>query len=317
MTNAKNILNSTAAREWAAKRPGHFDAFKIWFQYFLFRTVPRLLEAETTWPSLLRNLLSIMASGYILLMPIYLRHENTNDELHQIFLMVMPFAFLAQWILGRLFNSSVKKKRESAQAKKLSAVHATLIRRMKGNVKHDFDDATRSQLISMALECIVWKTRAALDIPGDKANDTFVQSSLMIPVSQNGKLYLKILARDSHHREAGAMALAQDTLAYYVAREGLSKALPDIDALKFVSKKGLTEDRRDYRSVFFHPIKTRRNDGSHFVKAVVTIDSERKYDFWYKLEELVGRDIAAFVDLIEILIEDNEHVIEGEDNGVA
>lgn len=127
------------------------------------------------------------------------------------------------------------------------------------------------EIQDQALLCIHDQARLILGHDSD-----YLEVSLLVFREGVDDVFIQVENRAIGHRKAKVPKPAQEVMAYYVALTGKEKNINNILSNHPFSKKGISQEKVEYKSILLMPILTPSGDSC---LGVVSIDSERPYEF--------------------------------------
>ncbi len=115
--------------------------------------------------------------------------------------------------------------------------------------------------------------------------------------------FIKVCNRAEGIRDTGLPIRANDTMAYYVALTGTVKTVHHFsDGRHPFAPRGLTSDKPRYKSILLVPLLENVGWNKYRCMGVVTVDSERAYEFWGGRDNRIVIRIKPLLNLLALTL---------------
>ncbi|MEB3287710.1 MAG: hypothetical protein VKJ04_09425 [Vampirovibrionales bacterium] len=230
----------------------------------------------------------------------YSRAIDSEQAFFQAF--VIGLLLVYQWAYDRWIPSSQNAANVIKLENMLAASHSQILTDLAEHSR-TLSSIDEINLISKVLRCIEIKTRLILR----EYNALYFQVSLLLFDDEQCKT-IKVVARADQSRETGKVVNSEQTIAYYVAKVGAARSVCDLRNHPIFPNKGLSDLKAPYRSILFIPLTINRS-GKTVCPGVLTIDSDRTFDFWSKRNHLTTQ-IMPLVGVVKFLLKKHPNTLE-------
>lgn len=215
-------------------------------------------------------------------------------------------------LLYNYFYDAIKKEKRRSRAhqkfnEKLSLIHRESISKLSKFISFNKDSkGDVAELVIDILSCI---EEGCKEVAG-KIEARYFTCNLLLFDGSAQNIYVK--ARSDRGRALSVKAPVATTMAYFVALSGVaSRAVEDVRREKLFPPRGLSEEKRPYRSVLFLPIIDGA-DGKKRCVGVVTVDSGSPFEFVHSNAYMFENRIMPFLKLLAIILRETANGLDRE-----
>lgn len=308
--SANKTVDVASANEFAAadNKPSSWtSAFGELLCYLYHQKLPSVGDPHV---SITGAGLVVLRSAVLVLLastPIWrqLGKEEFEFSRQDIFLVLfVAFLLLVNWGVDRLLNKKARSKLADKLETDASLNLADTLRRINtlsgGLSKSKHSEEELTALLRDILKCIEYKIRLFLQ----KADKYYFNVSLI--TFSNAGATACVRARSNQRRRTVDDLRSEDTVAYYIARFQRVKIINDFQRQKIFPARGLSADAAPYRSILFLPLEPivvkSGSESQKLCQAVVTVDSEKPYEFWSATETNIEIQMRPFLDELRMAL---------------
>lgn len=301
------MVNVDAAMNWVRQPPSRFTRLRYWWSRLQHHSLARPFQAPINLGSLATWLFWALASGGIILAPIWLDMLSTraiSPPLYPLLVGVMLVLLAVQrgapairsWLTAR---KSIRREQDSFATRHFNVV-SELFKSLPEDClpdEHEWKMRTADQLLS----CIVHLARSRVD--------AFWRDEMQATLLgfENGSVIVRSRGRTDRLRNGGR-PYAQ-AIAYYVAVSGKQFVVNDWLAQGVFPKTGLTADKPRYRSILQIPVILGES-GARRCVGVVSIDAPPPCAFWGDDGDSLATQLMPFVHIFTVLLREGYQTVD-------
>lgn len=305
---APNEVDEAAAKAFAAannRSQSWGGALRDFLCFFYYQKLPSVGDRQLSLRGLLLTLLRASIFVALASTPIWRGIGKADFEFSAADgwrISIVALLLLSGWGLDRM----LAKKARSSLAEKLetdaSVYLADTLRRI-NELSGDTNTSSKEELTALfrdILKCIEYKVRLYLH-----KSDKYYFNVSLITFSDNGNV-ASVRARSNQKRKSVDNLDARKTAAYYMAESQRVKIINDFRRQKIFPNRGLSASDAPYRSILFLPLEpiiiSVDEESKQVCQAVVTIDSEKPYEFWSVTDTNLEIQMRPFLDELRMAL---------------
>lgn len=290
------MLDKKKAEHWAKTVDGGWGDIG---GRFIYHKLPAFFNFDLTWGQILLGLLNFLIVVAVAAFPFIVRWYVGDMEIWDAMeLSIILILLLSiRYFLSKLKMTSVEESLAANNNRKLLLSNSRVVEdvsKISELTVEDFNDPKCKSVVQNILKCVELVTRSVVK----DFNSSYFEVTLLLFVGED---HFMVYQRANIDRSVDCVVNARQSVAYYCAKIGKSRKINNIKKLEWVPYKSLTQDEKpQYRSIMMIPL-LEISDGN-LCKAVVCIDSGRKYEFAGANFDTIRTHARPFLKMLEMLL---------------
>lgn len=216
---------------------------------------------------------------------------------HWVAAVVLAIFVVTAWFIDRFVSRRKAIKLTEKLSETESVKLAFVLNRLSGLTVVNASSTDIEMLCTRILECMELRVRLYLR----REDKDYFNVSFLVFHGNDGKK-LDIKARSNLKRKLGTNIDASQSAAYYIAKFNKVRAIHDFSQNNIFPARGLSEDTLPYRSILLLPCTPDHPCDDGRCKAVVSIDSEKPYEFWGVATTDLQTQMRPYLNLLSMML---------------